>query len=114
MVNLRNLHPKAVARPSTDRSSEDLSFNSNPVINTKKRKFRCSFGQFGVLVALIIGVSFPGVETAFRGRRALPGSCYNRRRISELESRAASASKGHYFHRHTQGNNVKSFAPVSE
>ena len=82
--------------------------------NTQARKFRCGFGQFGVLVALIIGVSVAGMKIASRGRKGSFGSCYNRRRINDLGSQAASAKMGHYFHRHSQGNNVKSFVPESE
>jgi len=68
---------------------------------------------FGVLVAAIHGVRFAGVKPASRGRRGSSGSCYNRRRINDLGSGAASAKMIDYFHRHAQGENVKRFVLVA-
>jgi hypothetical protein len=47
-------------------------------------------------------------------RKVLTGPCYNRRRIKELESQASNAEKRRHFHRYSQGEKVKSFAPVSQ
>jgi hypothetical protein len=82
--------------------------------NTQGSKFRWGLECFGVLVALINGVGSGGEKYASRGRNGSFISCYNRRRINELGSQAASAKMGHYFHRHSQGNKVKSFVPVSD
>jgi len=46
--------------------------------------------------------------------QGLFGVCYNRRYISNLGGMAANAQTGHYFHRYSQGEKVKSFAPVGE
>jgi hypothetical protein len=54
------------------------------------------------------------MKIALRGRKGPSGSCYNRRRISDLGCQAAGAKIRHYFHRHSQGNKVKSFVPLSE
>jgi len=54
------------------------------------------------------------MKVAVRGRKGSSGSCYNRRRISDLGRQAAGTKKGHYFHRHSQGNNVKSFVPAGQ
>ena len=78
------------------------------------RKFQSSAGQFGVLVALITGVNVTSMETTSTEHLGSSGTCYNRRRISNLESSPASAKIGHSFHRHSQGKKVKSFVPGSK
>ena len=82
--------------------------------NTQTRKFRWSFKRFGVLVALINGESFAGMKNATRDRKGVSGSCYNRRRISNLGSQAARVKRDRFFHRYSQGNNVKSFVPARQ
>jgi hypothetical protein len=54
------------------------------------------------------------MEKAFTGRKVSSGSCYNRRRINDLESQAVSDKMDHYIHRHSEGTKVKWFVPVSE
>jgi len=100
---------------SWHRSSDGFPTRSSPFSrNAMTRNFRCTFRHFGVLSALTNGVSLVGMKTASKGRRGSSGSCYNRRRINDLRSRAAGAKIGQYFYWHSQGNKVKSFIPVSE
>jgi hypothetical protein len=51
------------------------------------------------------------MKIASRGRKRSFGTRYNRRFINDLGIGAASAKMGHYFHRHSQGDYVKSFVP---
>jgi hypothetical protein len=68
--------------------------------------------EFGVRVAPIHGVSVAGTKTACSSRKGGIGSCYNRRRINDLGTRAERARIAQFFHRHGLGDNVKGIAPA--
>ena len=62
--------------------------------------------DFGARVAPIRRVRLIGVGNAFGGHDGFLGSCYNRRRINDLECRAASAKMSQYCYRHRHANNA--------
>ena|ERR1700732_4487409 len=68
--------------------------------------------EFGVWVAPIYGVSVAGTKTACSSRKRGIGSCYNRRRINDLGTRAERAKIAQFFHRHELGDNVKGIVPA--
>jgi hypothetical protein len=55
------------------------------------------------------GVRFHSMRNASLRRKMSFEYCYNRRRFNDLEKTAGSVKMGHVFHRHSQGENVKSF-----
>jgi hypothetical protein len=54
------------------------------------------------------------MKTAPKGRKGPSGTCYNCSRINNLGKRAAGAKISHAVHRHSQGENVKSFAACKD
>ena len=68
--------------------------------------------EFGVRVARIHAVSDAGVKTARSSRTGSSGACYNRRRINELETKAAGAKTARFLDRHGLGDNVKGIVPA--
>ena len=68
--------------------------------------------EFGVRVAPIHAVSVAGTKAACRDRKRGIGSCYNRRRINDLGTRAERAKIAQFFHRHGLGDNVKGIVPA--
>jgi hypothetical protein len=60
------------------------------------------------------GVRFAGLKVAPKVRKGPSGTCYNCSRINNLGRRAAGAKISHNVHGHSQGENVKSFAPCKD
>jgi hypothetical protein len=79
----------------------------------RRRKISYAFaGKFGVPLAPIPDVTFAELKMGPRGPKGAIRTCYNGRRINDLETAARMAKMGPDLYGHPLGDKVKSVIPA--